>query len=107
MVAGERAEFVLHPDLPSLGAQHDFVEAAAFAKIAVAAEPAVLALIEYARAEATGILQANADILDELVNALVGLGTLDGGEVDEIISAGVARRLSTGNTNGVLSGAMS
>jgi hypothetical protein len=37
LVAGEAAELLLHPDLPPLGAQHDFVEADAFAKITVIA----------------------------------------------------------------------
>ena len=56
LVAGECAEVILHPTLPSLGAQHDHVEAAAFARVAVAAQPAALALLEYCRAEASALL---------------------------------------------------
>jgi hypothetical protein len=47
LLGGEVAELILHPDCPSLGAKHDQVEANAFAKVAVAASPAVAALIAY------------------------------------------------------------
>jgi len=86
LVAAECAELILHPDLPSLGAKHDFVEAGAFAKVAVAAQPAVAALISYCRAEATALLAANIDIVNALVEALIEHGTLSGEQVDEIIS---------------------
>jgi hypothetical protein len=92
LVAGECAELILHPDLDPLGAKHDFVEADAFARIAVAAQPAVAALIQYCRAEATALLTANRDILDALVEALIERGTLDGAEVDAIIADAVAAR---------------
>jgi hypothetical protein len=92
LVAGECAELVLHPDLASLGATHDFVQADAFAKIAVAAQPAVAALIGYCRAEATALLTENRDILDALVAALVERGTLDGEQVDIIIADTIAAR---------------
>jgi hypothetical protein len=92
LVAGECAELLLHPDLPSLGAAHDGVEARAFARIAVAASPAVEALIGYAVAEATALLTSNRDILDALVEALIEAGELSGERVDEIISDCVTRR---------------
>jgi hypothetical protein len=92
LVAGECAELVLHPDLASLGATHDFVEADSFARIAVAAQPAVAALIAYCRAEATALLTENRDILDALVEALIEAGELSGERVDEIISDCVTRR---------------
>jgi hypothetical protein len=91
-VAGECAELILHPELPSLGAVHDFVLAAAFGRIAVAAQPAVVALIEYCSAEATALLRTNLDIVNALVAALVERGTLSGSEVDAIISHEVAMR---------------
>ena len=47
LLGGEVAEFILFPDHPSLGAKHDQIEANAFAKVAVAASPAVAALIAY------------------------------------------------------------
>jgi hypothetical protein len=56
LVAGKCAEQILHPDLSSLGAVHDFVEADAFAKIAVASRPAVKAPIEYCEAEASALI---------------------------------------------------
>jgi hypothetical protein len=92
LVAGECAELVLYPDLASLGATHDFVEADSFAKIAVAAQPAVAALIAYCRAEATALLTENRDILDGLVEALVASGQLSGEQVDEIIAETIAAR---------------
>jgi hypothetical protein len=92
LVAAECAELILHPDLPSLGAVHDFVEANAFAKVAVAAQPAVIALVEYCRAEATALLTANIDIVNALVEALIESGTLSGAQIDEIISREMAMR---------------
>jgi hypothetical protein len=92
LVAGECAERLLHPDLPTLGADHDFVEAAAFARIAAVASPAVDALIAYAAAEATALLTSNPDIVKALVEALIEAGELGGARVDEIISECVAAR---------------
>jgi hypothetical protein len=92
LVAGECAEALLHPDLPSLGATHDGIEARAFARVAVAASPAVEALIGYAAAEATALLTANRDMVVSLVEALVEFGELSGVRVDEIISDCVTRR---------------
>jgi hypothetical protein len=76
---------LLHPDCPSLGANHDFVEADAFAKIAVAARPAVAALVEYCKAEARALLEQNLDIARALVAALIAKGTLVTAEIDQII----------------------
>jgi hypothetical protein len=92
LVAGKCAELILHPELPPLGTVHDFVEAAAFARIAVAAQPAVKALIEYCEAEATALLKANLDIVTALVEALIENGTLSGTMVDEIIAHELAMR---------------
>jgi hypothetical protein len=92
LVAGECAELLLHPDLPSLGAAHDGVEARAFARVAVACSPAVEAMIEYAKAEASALLTSNRDILDALVEALIEAGELIGEQVDQIISGCVAKR---------------
>src|SRR5665647_702902 len=66
LVAAECAELSLHPDLPSLGAIHDFTEANAFARVAVAAQPAVAAL-QYEIKAATALLTANIDIVNALV----------------------------------------
>jgi hypothetical protein len=92
LVAGEAAEMLLHPDLPPLGAQHDFVEADAFAKITVIASPAVAAMIGYAKAEADAILSANLDIAQALVGALEKAGVLSGEQVDQIIANIIAAR---------------
>jgi hypothetical protein len=76
LVGGQIAENILFPDLPSLGANHDFVEAKAFAGVACAASPAVEAMIIYAESEARALLSANIDILRDLVAALIDRGTL-------------------------------
>lgn len=92
LLAGEVAESILHPDLESLGAQHDAVEARAFARVAAAALPATVALLEYCRAEAEALLTENKDILIALTEALIEKGTLSGSEVDAIIANTVTAR---------------
>jgi hypothetical protein len=92
LVGAEICELLLYPDLAPLGAVHDFVEVAAFARVAVAAQPAVKALIEYCKAEARALLTANRDIVEALVAALVEAGTLSGEEVDRIIAHQIALR---------------
>jgi hypothetical protein len=78
LLGGKVAELILHPDHSSLGAKHDQIEANAFAKVAVAASPAVAALIEYCEAEAAALIRANIEIVDALVEALIEAGTLKG-----------------------------
>jgi hypothetical protein len=92
LLAGEVAESILCPDNPPLGAVHDHVEAAAFARVAVASQPATLALTEYCRSEAKGIIESNLDIAVALTDALIERGKLSGEQVDEIIIACVAAR---------------
>jgi hypothetical protein len=93
LVAGQCAELILHPELPSLGATHDFVEAAAFGRITVAAQSAVAALLKYCEAEASSLILEHIVIVRALVEALIERGTLSGDQVDEIISQSVAARL--------------
>jgi hypothetical protein len=92
LVAGQEAELLLHSDQPVLGAVHDFVEADAFAKLAVVASPSVEALIKYCQAESRGLLEKNIDIARALVAALIAKGTLLTDEIDQIISATVVAR---------------
>jgi len=92
LVGGQVAESILHPDVPNLGAQHDFVEARALAGVACAASPAVAALVAYAESEAHALLSDNTDILRDLVEALIERGTLSGDEVDTIIEHRIALR---------------
>jgi hypothetical protein len=92
LLGGEACEMLLHSDQPSLGAVHDFEEAKAFAKITTFTSPAVTAMIEYARAEAVGILSQNLDVARALVAALVEVGQLSGARVDEIIADTIAAR---------------
>jgi hypothetical protein len=89
LVAGQEAELLLYPG-PALGAQHDFSEADAFAKICVVASPAIASLIEYCKAEARAILRENLDIARALVAELVNRGTLVTEQIDEIIVRGIA-----------------
>jgi hypothetical protein len=51
---------IFYPNHPPLGAIHDHIEAAAFARVAVVSQPATPALIEYCRSEATGLIRANS-----------------------------------------------
>ena len=90
LLGGEVAELILHPDHPSLGAKHDQVEANAFAKVAVAASPAVAALIKYCEAEAAALIRANIDIVRALVEELIERGILTGDQIDVIIAREVA-----------------
>jgi hypothetical protein len=92
LLGGEVAERILHPDCPSLGAKHDFVEANAFARIAVAASPAVAALLAYCEAEAKALILANIEIVHALVEALIERGILTGDEIDAIIAREVAAK---------------
>jgi hypothetical protein len=92
LVGGQECELLIHPDLPSLGARHDFTEADAFAKVAVAASPAVSALISYCKAEAHALLEQNIDIAKALIEALIKKGTLITDEIDQIISHQIAMR---------------
>jgi hypothetical protein len=86
LLGGEVAERILNPDQPSRGAKHDFVEASAFARIVVAASPAVAALLAYCEAEATALIRANIEIVHALVEALSKRGILTGDEIYLIIA---------------------
>lgn len=68
------------------------VEALAFARVAVAAQPAVLAFIEYRHMEARSLIEANLDIATALVEALVQTGEMSGDEVDTIIAGCITAR---------------
>jgi ATP-dependent Zn protease len=92
LLGGEVAELILHPDRPSLGAKHDQIEANAFAKVAVAASPAVAALIAYCEAEAAALIRANIEIAHALVAALIEHGILAGDQIDAIIAREVAAK---------------
>jgi len=65
-------------------------EANAFAKVAVAASPAVAALIAYCEAEAAALIRANIEIVQALVEALIERGILTGDEIDAIIAREIA-----------------
>jgi hypothetical protein len=92
LVAGRVAEQILFPDHPPLNAEHDHVEARAFARVAVATSAAVADLIRYAEAEAAAIIRENLDIARALIDAVMVRGVLDDAEVDMIIVLAVSAR---------------
>lgn len=92
LLGASACELALFPDLPPLNAPHDLDEAVAFARVAVVARPAVAALLEYCRAEATAIITDNLDVARALVEALEEVGVLSGEQVDQIISNAIAYR---------------
>src|ERR1700733_8233650 len=59
LVGGRVAERILFPDHPPLRAEHDQVEARAFASVACASPRAASALIAYAEAEAECLIREN------------------------------------------------
>jgi hypothetical protein len=92
LVGGRACELLLYPDLPPLPAEHDHIEARAFAAVACAAPPAIGALIAYAEAEASALLEANLPVVLALVEVIIERGMLTGAEVDEVIAAAVAQK---------------
>jgi hypothetical protein len=62
--------------------------------VACATRSAAIDLIEYAEAEAAGLIRENIDVALALVDALVAAGTLDGSAVDMIIGTAMAKRLA-------------
>jgi hypothetical protein len=92
LVSGEISEKLLHPELPTLGSAHDWIEAGAFAKTAVAASPATEALVDYAVSEAINLLTQNIDVVRALVEVLVEKGVLFTDEINTIIGATIAER---------------
>jgi hypothetical protein len=63
-----------------------------FAKVAVAASPAVTALLAYAEAEAAALIRANIEIVQALVEALIERGILTGDRIDAVIAREVAAK---------------
>jgi hypothetical protein len=92
LLGGRACEQLLYPDHPPLPAEHDQIEARAFAAVACAAPPAIGALIAYAEAEASALLSANLPVVLALVEAIIERGTLTGAEVDEVIEGAVAQK---------------
>ena len=85
LVGGRAAEMLLYPDDPPLPAEHDQIEARAFARIAGSGPRAVDALLAFAHEEATALLAAHLGVVNALVDTLVETGTLTGEQVDEVI----------------------
>jgi ATP-dependent Zn protease len=90
LVAGSVCEKIFYPDLEILPTEHDEIEAQAFAKIAVASPHAVAAFLEYARAEAEGLIRDHYSVALAIVDELERRGELTGNEIDRVIARAVA-----------------
>ncbi len=90
LVGGRVAEQILHPNNAPLPAEHDQIEARAFAAVACAAPQAASALLAYAEAEAAALLSAHLGVVTALVDAVVERGFLTGDEVDQVIMRAMA-----------------
>jgi hypothetical protein len=73
-----------------LVAEHDQIEARAFAAIACATPQAASALLAYAEAEAAALLSAHLGVVTALVDAIIERGVLTGDEVDQVIIRAMA-----------------
>jgi hypothetical protein len=91
LVAGRVAEKVFFPDHEPLPAEHDLLEARAFASVCASPGAAVDALLAYASADADTLIRAHLPVVTALIDQLVEHGTLSGEQVDEIISGALAR----------------
>jgi hypothetical protein len=86
LLAGEEAERFYYPRLAPLGAEGDMIEAKALASAIAVSPSATAALISYCRAEARGIIEANADIVEALASELISRGTLHEPDIEEIVA---------------------
>jgi hypothetical protein len=93
LVAGRVAEKVFFPDHEPLPAEHDLLEARAFASVCASPGAAVDALLRYAEAEAETLIRAHLPVVAALIDQLVEHGTLSGEQVDEIISGAIAAEI--------------
>jgi hypothetical protein len=94
LLAGNMAEQILFPAQRPFGAKHDHTEAAAVARVVIAAPQARQALLQYCGSEARGLIVNNLDVMEFLMVALIEFGTLSGAQIDEIISRTMAMRSS-------------
>jgi len=88
LLAGTESERLFHTADPPLQANHDLEEAKVFAAI-ICSPAAVPAFIEFGKAEARAILDDHRHIALALARALVANRTLDGDQIDSVISDAV------------------
>ena len=91
LVGGTESEVLFCTGKPGF-AYHDEREAVHFAALITTGTESGMALIEACRAEARAILAGQADIVKALAGELIVRRTLDGEEIDEIISGAISAR---------------
>ena len=90
LLAGTESERLFYADDPPLRAEHDLQEARSFAGIICTSPSSIDAFIEFARAEARAMLADHRHVVRALALALVQQRTLNGTEIDTIITQAVA-----------------
>jgi ATP-dependent Zn protease len=90
LVAGRVGERVFFPDREPLPAESDFIEATAFASVISSSLSSASALVSFAEAEAEALIRAHMGVVEAIADAMAEQGTLDGEQVDQIISDAVA-----------------
>jgi hypothetical protein len=92
LVAGIEAEKIIVGDAASpAAAGDDYEKAKSIARSICSSDCSALLLIEFARSEARTILSRHQAVLQAATDALLERRTLDGEQLDEIISAALAR----------------
>ena len=92
LLAGSLAEAMLCPDTPPLpGAAHDQIEARALAGLICRSVSSVDAYLEFCRVEVVALIESHCDIVQAVADALIERRTLDGDQIDAIISDAVVR----------------
>jgi hypothetical protein len=92
LVAGSLAEAMLCPATPPLpGAEHDQIEARALAGLICRSVSSVDAYLEFCRVEVGALIESHRDIVQAVAAALIERRTLDGAQIDAIISDAVVR----------------
>jgi hypothetical protein len=87
-VAGTEAEILLLPDRPSMIGNDSDVEKATFLS---GFFPRPAAVLEHARADAANILAARRQV-EAIARALLGMKTMSGAEIDDVLSVTPALR---------------
>lgn len=82
LVAGDVCMRIMYPDLQMRDAEHDWIEARAFASVVCVAPDAFL---RFAAAEAEMLLREHLHVVTVLIDQLSERGTLTGDEVEQII----------------------
>jgi hypothetical protein len=91
LLAGTEAERQLFTAAPPLEAPHDIAEARAHAALVCCSPAAVEVFLTYAEIEASELIRLHRHLVQAVADALIERRTLDGTEIDIIISDASAR----------------